>query len=123
MSIGGFLFKKKKKLNYVFLERGLGCVQAMVVVFGSTEIRNTAGNKREAAKSRMGVSDCNSWLISKYMDRYKTTDCCCSFVVSVSNEVFQLKAGFQVDKGNYLVEKVKTKMINSNENHHVLLIF
>lgn len=93
------------------------------MVFGSTEIRNTAGNKREAAKSRMGVSDCKSWLISKCMDRYKTTECCCSSVVSVSNEVFQLKAGFQGDKGNYLVKKVKTKMVNNNKNHHVLLIF
>lgn len=79
----------------MFWERGLGCVPAMAVVvaFGSIEIGNTTGNKREAAKSRMGVSDFNSWLISKYMDRYKTTEHCCSFVVSESNEAFQLKAG------------------------------
>lgn len=76
-------------------ERGLGCVQAMAVVvaFGSTEIGNTTGNKREVAKSRMGGSDFNSCLISKYIDRCETTKHCCSCVVSESNEAFQLKAG------------------------------
>lgn len=100
------IFKK-----YIFLERGLGCVQAMPVVaaFASVEIRNIAGNDRKVAKRRMGVSGFNSWLISKYMDRYRTTECCCSFVVSESNEVCQLKTGFQGDKGSYLVKKIKTK--------------